>query len=46
MKNIPINITILCLTLITVVDLWSGNHGTISICLWIMYGIYKIMENE
>lgn len=36
------HITIICITLITIVDLLSDPEGTPSILLWIGYGIWKL----
>jgi len=43
MKNIPY--TILCLTLISIVALFTGD-GIVPIILWIGYGIYKLDNRD
>jgi len=40
MKNL--NITIICLTLITIADAICGNGVGASVLLWIGYGIYRV----
>ncbi len=40
--KLKINITIICLTLITMTEIIIA-HDTVSIILWIAYGLYKLI---
>ena len=41
MKQLKIN-TVVCLSIITIIDLIATGNGGASITLWILYGIYKV----